>query len=160
MSEEFTDKVEPSQYAAQKLHNFMHLFSFVREPTEEELVELPRFGFRLAPNHETTVAQTLGFTLNSFPYFMLTRIFPYFHYYHDYKESNQIVLTIIYFDFYINYVIDIQQMQLASPVNIKDLLSCKEEIKRSISIIRLEDNIVEICMNQPVFPRLSLQEYL
>lgn len=160
MSESYTDKIEPSHFIAQKLDNFMHLFSFVRESTEEELLKLPRYGFRIAPSEEISIKQTMGFTLNSFPYFMLTRIFPYLHYYHDYSECNQVVLTIIYFDFYINYVIDIQQMQLACPVSILDLQACKSEIKRVVSIIQLNDSITEICMNQPVFPRLSLQEYL
>lgn len=160
MSETYTDQIEPSQFVAHKLHNFMHLFSFIREPTDADIAKLPRYGFRLSPNTESTINQTMGFTLNSFPYFMLTRVFPYLQYYHDYSENNEVVLTIIYFDFYINYVVNIQQMQLASPVNIKDLQSCKEEIKKTISIIQLQDSIVEICMNQPVFPRLALQEYL
>ena len=160
MTDAYNPSSEPSQFVASKLDAFMHLFSFVREPTEEDLKKLPTYGFRIIPNSEIPVPHTMGFTLNSFPNFMLTRIFPYFQYYHDFKDDSEVVLTVVYFDFYISYVIDIAQMQLASPVNIKDLQSCKDEIKGMLPIIHVADRIVEICMNQPVFPREHLKEYL
>ena len=160
MAEGYTEQTEPSRFIAHRLDAFMHLFSFVRNPTDEEVNTLPRFGFRLTPNPDKHITHTMGFTLNGFPYFMLNRVFPYLHYYHDYSEHNEIVLTIIYFDFYINYVIDVQQMQLACPVNLKDLQSCKEDIKNMLPIINLSEQLVEICINQPVFPREHMKEYL
>lgn len=160
MSEAYGEQLEPSKYLAHRLDSFMHLFSFVRESTPEDIEKLPRYGFRLSPDIQSDIRHVIGFTLNSFPYFMMTRIFPYLHYYHDYSEQNEIVFTIIYFDFYINYVIDIQQMQLACPVNIKDLQSCKADIKHVSQIIRLDGALAEICMNQPTFPRLALQDFI
>lgn len=149
--------LEPSQFLAAKLDSFMHLFSFIKEATEEDLKTLPVFGFRLKPNTTGNIHSTIGFTLNSFPYFMLTRIFPYLHYYHNDK---QLVLAVVYFDYVINYVIDTAQMQLACPVNMQDLQSCKEEIKKVPQIINLQDSLVEICMNQPAFPKEHMKEYL
>lgn len=150
----------PSHFLAQRLDGFMNLFSYVREAKPEDIGKLPQFGFRLIPNKHGSVEETLGFTLNSFPYFMLTRILPYFHYYYDYSESNEIVLTIVYFDFYIHYVINVSQMQLACPVNIADLQSCKDSVKRMGSLLNVSEEITSICMNQPTFVKDHMKDLL
>lgn len=151
---------EPSKYLASRLDSFMHLFSFIREATEEDLEKLPITGFRLMPSDNSSVEKVLSNTLDNFPYFMLTRVFPYFHYYYDYKYEREVVLVIVYLDYVVNYVLDVSAMQMSSPVNISDLQSCREEIQKVPFILNLTDSLVEICMNQSIFPRESLKELL
>lgn len=156
-----SNTINPSEFVTQRLDSFMNLFSFIKEVQEgDDVAELPSFAFRLVPSEGDSVNKTLSAVLENFPYFMLTRVFPYFHYYYDDPNFKQVTLTIGYFDYFVRYLIDTNAMQLACPSNILDLQSCKESIKNSYLFLDHSEGISEISMSKATLYKKALEEHL
>lgn len=150
---------EPSQYVASVLSPFVTGFSFIHPVTSKDN-KLPVKGFRLVPNTGETIQANVNHICNNFHYFMLTRIFPYFQFYHDFEKEPEVILVIVYFDYAVEYKLNVEEMQLNAPSSAIDLQPALESIKRVSEILYVDEGLTEICLNQAVNPRTSFETIL
>lgn len=156
----YTPDQEPSRYVASRLDLFMTGFSFIKQSTPEDAKSFPIVGFRLVPNGNCTVEENVKNCLNNFPYFILSRIFPYLQFYQENQVNEKIVLVIVYFDLAVEYTVDLTAMQIDCPCSALDLKEVLPAIKRVGDILYLEDGATEICLNQSVNPRSAFESIL
>lgn len=156
----YTSDQDPSRYTASRLDLFMTGFSFITHSKPEDGKTIPVLGFRIVPNTNCTIEENIKNCINNFPYFILSRVFPYFQFYRENEVHDKVVLTIIYFDLAVEYTVDLVAMQMDCPCSALDFKEVLPTIKRVGEILYLDEGATEICLNQPVNPRSAFESIL